>query len=135
MNRGDLIQKAVIVRDGMRTFSVRDREELKHLSLNAAKHYTRLYGCPTDSKSGNPVKGFQSGICVTGKGVIDQMRKLLAIKDQRELEARTRKQREAKADRDAALVAQHKAGLHKSYDEACSMCLEEIANEGAPKHV
>lgn len=136
MNRGELLQKAVIVRDEKTTFAVDTRREEFHSSIAQAKRYTRTYGCPQD-KDGNPVRGFKSGICVTGTGVIIQMRSLLAIKDQREKEERARKAVEEKvkerAIQDTILKEQHKAGLHTSYDEACPLCLEEIANEGAPK--
>jgi hypothetical protein len=133
MNRGELIQKAVIVRDERKTFAVDTRREETHSSISAAKRYTRTYGCPQD-KDGNPIRGFKSGICVTGKGVIAQIRKLLEIKDQRETEARARKAAEEKAIRDTVLKEDHKAGGHDgAYDEACPLCLETIAVGGTPK--
>ena len=127
MNRSDQLQKANIVREGLRTFDCLTREILVHKSFGEAKLHVRKVLHGTDG-NGSIIRGSTSQICVTGKGVIAQMTKLLEIKDQREAEARARKAAKEKEEEEAHMIAMHKAGVHKSYDEACPLCMEDIAS-------
>ena len=98
MNRSVALQRAAVVREGLRTFDCVTREILHHQSIGLAKLHVRKVLCGTD-KDGNILTGPTTKICVVGKGVISQMQALLKIKDQREAEERARKKAEASGGR------------------------------------
>lgn len=71
MNREQHIQKAVIVREGVRTLEILGNKEVSHKFKNQAKKYVRTF-----------LKGAgANAICVTGKGIIKQARYLHGLAD------------------------------------------------------
>ena len=90
MDRSEALQRAVIVREGSRTFipNITDKnlssfqQEQEHITSNRAKKHVRHVLSKIGDNNTPPIKK----ICVTGDGVIKQIKHLLDMKHKREQE-------------------------------------------------